>query len=128
VGLSLMTKLAPLRLASLVMGIWFLMPAIASFLAGFVGAFSENAASYSFSHQVAAAIGLAPEYSGLLMVFGGVGVGLLMFAVVLWLISGMLVRWMHGAERMQPTTIAEGIEQELETIAAHEGLGEQSKK
>lgn len=128
VGLSLMTKLAPLRLASLVMGIWFLMPAIASFLAGFVGAFSENAASYSFSHQVAAAIGLAPEYSGLLMVFGGVGVGLLVFALVLWSISGLLVGWMHGAERMQPSTVSEGIEQELEAIAEHEGLGEQAKK
>ena len=104
------------------------MPAIASFLAGFVGAFSENAANYSFSHEVAAAIGLAPEYSGLLMVFGGVGVGLLLFATVLWLISGMLVRWMHGAERTQPATVAAGIDQELSAVAEHEGLGEQAKK
>lgn len=122
VGLSLMTKLAPLRLASLVMGIWFLMPAVASKLAGMVGAFSEDAEKYSFSQNVAASIGLQAEYSGLLMVFGGVAVGLLIFAIILWLLSGMLVRWMHGAERAEPTTTAEGIDQELEAIAEHEAI------
>lgn len=101
VGLSLMTKLAPLRLASLVMGVWFLMPAIASYLAGMVGAFSEKADQYEFSINLAQSIGLEPQYSGLLVVFGGVAVGLLVFAVILWSISGMLVKWMHGAERVQ---------------------------
>ena len=101
VGLSLMTKLAPLRLASLVMGVWFLMPAIANFLAGMVGAFSEKADQYEFSIKLAQSIGLEAQYSGLLVVFGGVAVGLLVFAVILWLISGMLVKWMHGAERVQ---------------------------
>lgn len=101
VGLSLMTKLAPLRLASLVMGVWFLMPAIANFLAGMVGAFSEKADQYEFSIKLAQSIGLEAQYSGLLVVFGGVAVGLLVFAVILWSISGMLVKWMHGAERVQ---------------------------
>ncbi len=101
VGLSLMTKLAPLRLASLVMGVWFLMPAIANYLAGMVGAFSEKADQYEFSMNLAQSIGLEPQYSGLLVVFGGVAVGLLVFAVILWSISGMLVKWMHGAERVQ---------------------------
>mgnify|MGYP001415169398 CR=1 FL=1 len=101
VGLSLMTKLAPLRLASLVMGVWFLMPAIANYLAGMVGAFSEKADQYEFSINLAQSIGLEPQYSGLLVVFGGVAVGLLVFAVILWSISGMLVKWMHGAERVQ---------------------------
>lgn len=128
VGLSLMTKLAPLRLASLVMGIWFLMPAIASKLAGMVGAFSENAETFTFSQNIAAAIGLQAEYSGLLVVFGGVAVGLLIFAIVLWLISGMLVRWMHGAERTEPETTVEGIEQELEAVAEHEGIGDKAKR
>ncbi|HET8816505.1 MAG TPA: peptide MFS transporter [Pseudidiomarina sp.] len=127
VGLSLMTKLAPLRLASLVMGIWFLMPAIASKIAGEIGAFSETADQLTFSQELAASIGLNPEYSGLLVVFGGIAVGLVAFGIVLWLISGMLVRWMHGAERLEPTTTAEGIEQELEVVAEHEGMGDTKK-
>ncbi|RZQ56337.1 MFS transporter [Pseudidiomarina tainanensis] len=128
VGLSLMTKLAPLRLASLVMGIWFLMPAIASYLAGMVGAFSEEADKYEFSINLANAIGLEAQYSGLLVVFGGVAVGLLVFAVILWLISGMLVNWMHGAERAAPATVAEGVDQELDAVAEHEGLGTKAEK
>src|SRR5690554_3224014 len=128
VGLSLMTKLAPLRLASLVMGVWFLMPAIASYLAGMVGAFSENADKYDFSIQLAQSIGLEAQYSGLLVVFGGVAVGLLFFAAILWMISDMLVNWMHGAERVAPTTVAEGVEQEIEAVAEHEGLGDKANK
>jgi POT family proton-dependent oligopeptide transporter len=34
-------------------------------------------------------------------VFGGIAVALVVFAAVLWMLSGTLVRWMHGAERMQ---------------------------
>lgn len=128
VGLSLMTKLAPLRLASLVMGVWFLMPAIASYLAGMVGAFSEQADKYEFSINLAQSIGLEAQYSGLLVVFGGVAVGLLFFAVILWFISGMLVNWMHGAERAAPATAVEGVEQELEAVAEHEGLGDKADK
>jgi len=116
-----------LRLASLVMGIWFLMPAIASKIAGEIGAFSETADQLTFSQELAASIGLNPEYSGLLVVFGGIAVGLVAFGLVLWLISGMLVRWMHGAERMEPTTTAEGLEQEMEAVAEHEGIGDTKK-
>ena len=38
------------------------------------------------------------ESLGELAIFGGLAGTLFVFAVVLWLISGMLVRWMHGAE------------------------------
>ncbi len=37
IGLSLVTKLAPLRLASLMMGAWFGCNAIANYVAGYVG-------------------------------------------------------------------------------------------
>ena len=37
IGLSLVTKLAPLRLASLMMGAWFGFNAIANYVAGLVG-------------------------------------------------------------------------------------------
>ena len=78
VGLSMVTKLAPLRLASLMMGVWFLINFVANWLAGIIGSYAETL--------------------GELAIFGGLAITLFVFAVVLWAISGMLVRWMHGAE------------------------------
>lgn len=78
VGLSMVTKLAPLRLASLMMGVWFLINAFANKLAGTIGAFAEQA--------------------GHLNVFAGIAAFLIAFAIGLWFLSGKLVDWMHGAE------------------------------
>ncbi|MCX7055549.1 MAG: hypothetical protein NTU56_15365, partial [Proteobacteria bacterium] len=78
VGLSMVTKLAPLRLASLMMGVWFLINFVANWLAGIIGSYAESL--------------------GELSIFGGLAGTLFVFAVVLWTLSGTLVRWMHGAE------------------------------
>ena len=78
VGLSMVTKLAPLRLASLMMGVWFLINFVANWLSGIIGSFAEQL--------------------GELAIFGGIAATLFVFSVVLWLLSGRLVRWMHGAE------------------------------
>ena len=78
VGLSMVTKLAPLRLASLMMGVWFLIYFVANWLAGIIGSYAESL--------------------GELSIFGGLAGTLFAFAVILWLLSGTLVRWMHGAE------------------------------
>ncbi len=78
VGLSMVTKLAPLRLSSLMMGVWFLMNAAANKLSGVIGAYAEQA--------------------GELTVFAGLAIVLALFAVGLWLLSGKLVDWAHGAE------------------------------
>ena len=42
VGLSMVTKLAPLRLASLMMGVWFLINFVANWLAGIIGSYAES--------------------------------------------------------------------------------------
>ncbi len=78
VGLSMVTKLSPPRLASVIMGIWFLNNFLGNFIAGQLGAFSEK--------------------FGDLAIFGGVGVTLVVFSAGLWAVSGILVTWMHGAE------------------------------
>jgi POT family proton-dependent oligopeptide transporter len=78
VGLSMVTKLAPLRLASLMMGVWFMINFVANWLAGIIGSYAES--------------------MGELSIFGGLAATLFMFAIVLWTLSGRLVRWMHGAE------------------------------
>ena len=81
VGLSMVTKLAPLRLASLMMGVWFLINFVANWLAGIIGSFAESL--------------------GELSIFGGLAATLFLFAAVLWTLSGKLVRWMHGAETIR---------------------------
>ena len=78
---TIITKLAPLRLASLMMGVWFMVNFVANWLAGIIGSFAETL--------------------GELAIFGGLAVTLFVFAVVLWLLSGTLVRWMHGAEDLR---------------------------
>ncbi len=78
VGLSMVTKLAPLRLASLMMGVWFLINFVANWLAGIIGSYAESL--------------------GELSIFAGLAITLFVFAAILWMLSGTLVRWMHGAE------------------------------
>ncbi|RZP57965.1 MFS transporter [Vibrio vulnificus] len=78
IGLSLVTKLAPLRLASLMMGAWFGCNAIANYVAGYVG-----------SHV---------GELGAMAIFSGIAVTATVSGVILLLFSNQLVRWMHGAE------------------------------
>jgi POT family proton-dependent oligopeptide transporter len=67
VGLSAMTKLAPARIAGLIMGVWFLASSVGNFIGGRVSGFYESLALPSLFTAVAA--------------FGFVA-GLLMFAIV----------------------------------------------
>ncbi len=99
VGLSMITKLAPLRLASLMMGVWFLVNLFGNTLAGYIGAFTENMGQYPWMVSLAGDFDVRPEHAGLLGVFGGLAVVLLVFSLVLWAISGRIVSWMHGAEK-----------------------------
>lgn len=82
VGLSMVTKLAPMRLASVMMGVWFLINFFANLLAGYIGVYAEKA--------------------GELTVFAGLAIVLGLFALVLWILAGKLVYWMHGAENTTP--------------------------
>jgi POT family proton-dependent oligopeptide transporter len=78
VGLSVVTKLAPLRLASVMMGVWFMINFVANWLAGQVGALAETL--------------------GDMTIFAGITVVLIVFALILWAVSGRIIYWMHGAE------------------------------
>jgi POT family proton-dependent oligopeptide transporter len=78
VGLSMVTKLAPLRIASLMMGVWFFSNAISDGLSGLIGSFSATL--------------------GELQVFGGLVVVTSSAAVALFFAARPLVRRMHGVE------------------------------
>lgn len=93
VGLSMVTKLSPKRLQSLMMGVWFLTNAIANFSAGWLAAYSHKfipgesgKAEWTF---------IVPGLPGffLLLVVSPIAAGLLIAAL-----SPVLRRWMHGVK------------------------------
>jgi POT family proton-dependent oligopeptide transporter len=79
VGLSMVTKLAPLRLGSLMMGVWFLSSAVANKVGGFVGGYTEVYGAFE--------------------IFTGIAVVSSIAAVLLYFLSNKLVEWTHGAEK-----------------------------
>ena len=78
VGLSMTTKLAPARLASLTLGVWFLTNFAGNYLSGQIGGMTESLGDAT--------------------IFGGIAAACAIFALALWAVSGRLVTWMHGAE------------------------------
>lgn len=83
IGLSMVTKLAPLRLASLMMGAWFGFNAISNYVAGLIGSHVGD--------------------FGALAIFGGIAVAATLSGVILLFMSTTLVKWMHGAESITET-------------------------
>ena len=88
VGLSMVTKLAPARLQSMLMGVWFFSFSLANLLAGLVARYSIRLESGEATFLID---GLPGFY--LLLVVAPVLTG-----VLIWLISPLLRRWMHGVE------------------------------
>ncbi|MFD2176798.1 peptide MFS transporter [Veronia pacifica] len=78
IGLSLITKLAPLRLASVMMGIWFCANAVANYVAGIIGSHIGNA--------------------GPLAIFAGIAITAFLAGLLLLIFANRLIYWMHGAE------------------------------
>jgi proton-dependent oligopeptide transporter, POT family len=87
VGLSMVTRLAPAHLQSLMMGIWFFTFSLANLLAGLV-------ARMSVSLQEGLVTFLVPGLAGfyLMLVVVPIGMGLAILAL-----TPLLKRWMHGA-------------------------------
>lgn len=76
VGLSMVTKMAPVKLASMLMGIWFLSSFIANQLAGLTLSVIDS--------------------MGALAVFSGIGVGVALLGLVLILVNKKIIAMMHG--------------------------------
>jgi len=88
VGLSMVTKLAPLRLQSLMMGFWFFSFSLANLFAGLVARFSTKIASGEITFGIE---GL-PGFFLMLVVFP-IGAG-----VLILLITPLLKKMMHGVK------------------------------
>jgi POT family proton-dependent oligopeptide transporter len=82
VGLSMVTKLAPVKYASALMGVWFIANAVANYLAGLIGGYAEKMGEFDLFLAITIATAAA----------GG----------VLLAIAPMLKRMMHGADETKP--------------------------
>lgn len=87
IGLSLITKLAPLRLMSLMMGTWFCANAVANYVAGLIGSHVGDA--------------------GPMAIFGGIAVTSGIAGILLVMCASKLVDWMHGAEGTKKQVLTE---------------------
>lgn len=98
IGLSLVSKLAPVKFTSLLMGAWFLCTAISNKLAGIIGSFVGEGAE---------------QVENALTIFMSVGIGSLITALIVYLSANKLVDWMHGAEGDHSDSLEEKLEEEL---------------
>lgn len=77
IGLSMITKLAPVQYASMLMGVWFLSPFVAQIIGGYIASYVERLGAFTIFSAIAAFVILA--------------------GVVLFFLSRKLIRMMHGA-------------------------------
>jgi POT family proton-dependent oligopeptide transporter len=82
VGLSMVTKVAPARMVSAMMGVWFLANAAANKLSGVVGGYSEQMGEFNVFLSLVAV--------------GVLGGGLL------WALNGKVKALMHGTDEVKP--------------------------
>ncbi|WP_196137857.1 peptide MFS transporter [Aliikangiella sp. G2MR2-5] len=101
IGLSMVTKLAPLRLASLLMGVWFFYTGLANYVAGFVGSLVGG------GHGAGTE---ADMINNAMSIFSGIAITSVVSAIILFLMADKLVHWMHGAEGDDHTTMKEELE------------------
>jgi proton-dependent oligopeptide transporter, POT family len=76
VGLSTVTKLAPAKFAGLMMGLWFFATSLGNKLAGFLSGFF-----------------VAGQPDTLVKLYGGIAVGLLCAAALLFVLTPTIRRW-----------------------------------
>jgi POT family proton-dependent oligopeptide transporter len=92
VGLSMITKLSIARIVGLMMGVWFLSISVAQYVAGVV---AQVASVDTVGGQVTNLKVSLDTYAG---VFWKIGLVSVVIGVILFAISPLLKRWMHGVK------------------------------
>jgi proton-dependent oligopeptide transporter, POT family len=92
VGLSMITKLSIARVVGLMMGLWFLSISCAQYVAGIVAQF---ASVETVGGQVTNLKVSLETYAGVFETIGLVSIGI---GVVLFAVSPLIKRWMHGVQ------------------------------
>lgn len=96
VGLSMVTKLSPPRIVSTVMGAWFLATAFSNFLAGMIAELTGVGHEEGDVKIIPLPIETVHVYGD---VFQQIAIASFASGVLLLLLSPLLVKWMHGAEK-----------------------------
>jgi POT family proton-dependent oligopeptide transporter len=96
VGLSEMTKLAPARMISTLMAIWFLGASGAQYLAGLI---AHLTATQTVGGEVLDPAAALATYAHVFLIIGGIGVAA---GVVFLALSPWLKDWAHGADDTGP--------------------------
>ena len=110
IGLSMVTKLAPLRIASLMMGAWFLFIAAANKIGGVVGSFIGHGGAKE------------EQLANAMSIFAGIAITAAISGVILYFMADKLVDWMHGAEDSTHHTEEQALEEEIAVTAEHEAI------
>ncbi|GGE70171.1 peptide MFS transporter [Shewanella carassii] len=111
IGLSMVTKLAPLRIVSLMMGAWFLFIAMANKIAGIVGSFIGHGGEKE------------EQLANAMSIFSGIAITAAISGVILYFMADKLVDWMHGAEnKIHDHSEEEALEQEIAVTGDHEAI------
>jgi len=92
VGLSMVTKLSPVRIVSTVMGAWFLATAFSNYLAGLLATLTGVVAEGGGEKTIPPPIDTVHVYGHL---FGQIAVVAAGSAVLLFILSPLLHKWMH---------------------------------
>jgi proton-dependent oligopeptide transporter, POT family len=92
VGLSMVTKLAPARITGMVMGAWFMSIAIGNFLAAKISSGAGAAIDAAKDKPGSEKIGLYAD-AFMPIIYTALAVGIVMF-----LISRLVNKWMHGVK------------------------------
>jgi proton-dependent oligopeptide transporter, POT family len=92
VGLSMITKLSIARIVGLMMGVWFLSISVAQYVAGIV---AQVASVETVGGQVTNLKVSLDTYAG---VFWTIGIASAVIGVLLFVLSPILKKWMHGVQ------------------------------
>lgn len=97
VGLSMVTKLSPPRMVSTVMGAWFLAMAFSNYLAGLIATLTGvGEQGEGAENVIPPPIETVHVYGD---VFGQIAIAAIISSLLLFALSPLLVRWMHGADQ-----------------------------
>jgi POT family proton-dependent oligopeptide transporter len=95
VGLAMVTKLSPARLVSTVMGAWFLATAFSSYLSSVIAVFTGVGHGDGGEGVIKPPIETVHVYGS---VFGTIGIAAVVSSLVVFALSPLLAKWMHGVK------------------------------
>jgi len=107
IGVSSISKLAPVKLTSLLIAVWVFCSALANKLAAVVGT----------------AMGRGEQQiENAFIIFSSIAIAGLVTAIIVYMLSNTLVKWMHDAQGEQVSDEEQRLEEEVAVVATHEGM------